>query len=125
MQAHYTVNVYLESYHVYVLQAMKLYWDTRTDLHIGTLMKQTFSFISEKNRCSLHAIRREVSLTLRLIPNFALRKLHFQPICLLHLRDLQEIEFLTKKFVSFQFYEIYFKISKYFLNFTKNRKKKN
>ncbi|EFO27067.2 hypothetical protein LOAG_01422 [Loa loa] len=80
-----------------LILATKLYWDTRTDLHIGDLMRQTFPFINQKNRYSLHAIRRELSLMLRLIPNFALRKLHFQPIYLLHLQDLQDIEIRTKK----------------------------
>uniref|UniRef100_A0A8R1U084 F-box domain-containing protein n=1 Tax=Onchocerca volvulus TaxID=6282 RepID=A0A8R1U084_ONCVO len=77
--------------------AIKLYWDSYTDLHIDSLMRQTFSFINEKNRCSLYAIRREVSQALRLIPNFALRRIHFQPILSLHLQDLKDIETRTKK----------------------------
>ncbi|KAM3716443.1 F-box/LRR-repeat protein [Dirofilaria immitis] len=77
--------------------AMKLYWDSYTDLDIDSLMRKTFSFINEKNRCSLYAIRREISQALRLIPNFSLRKVHFQPILSLHLQDLKDIEIRTKK----------------------------
>ncbi|CAG9540503.1 unnamed protein product [Cercopithifilaria johnstoni] len=77
--------------------AMKVYWDTYNDLHIDTLMEKTFSFVAEKNRCSLHAIRREITLTLCLIPNFTLRKLYFQPVYSLHLQDLRDIEIRAKK----------------------------
>ncbi|VDK70468.1 unnamed protein product [Litomosoides sigmodontis] len=77
--------------------ALNIFWDTYTDLHIDTLMRKTFSFISETKRCSLHTIRREIGLALSLIPDFTLRKLHLHPIYALHLRDLQEIEILTEK----------------------------
>ncbi|VBB25352.1 unnamed protein product [Acanthocheilonema viteae] len=77
--------------------ALKIYWDKYTDLHIDTLMKQTFPFITKNNRYSLHAIRREIALILHLIPNFTLRKLYLQPFYSLHIQDLREIEMRTKK----------------------------
>uniref|UniRef100_A0A0R3RSR1 F-box domain-containing protein n=1 Tax=Elaeophora elaphi TaxID=1147741 RepID=A0A0R3RSR1_9BILA len=77
--------------------AMKVYWNTCTDLHIGSLIKQNFSFINMRNRCSLHAIRRQITIALRLIPKFTLRRLSFQPIYSLHLQDLRDIEIRTGK----------------------------
>ncbi|EJW81753.1 hypothetical protein WUBG_07337 [Wuchereria bancrofti] len=76
--------------------ALKLYWNTYTDLHIGAVIKQAFS-IAYENRYSLHTIRKEIAIMLRLIPDFTLRTLHFQPICSLHLWDLQDIEMFTRK----------------------------
>ncbi|KAK6109135.1 hypothetical protein QQG55_34800 [Brugia pahangi] len=77
--------------------ALKLYWKTYTDFHVGAVMKQAFSIAYETNQYSLHTIRKEIANMLRLIPNFTLRTLHFQPICTLHLWDLQDIELFTRK----------------------------
>uniref|UniRef100_A0A915PRW2 Uncharacterized protein n=1 Tax=Setaria digitata TaxID=48799 RepID=A0A915PRW2_9BILA len=53
--------------------------------------------MNRDEQCSLHAIRNEIGQVLRLMPDFALRNVRFQPICSLHVQDLRDIEYRTKK----------------------------
>lgn len=78
-------------------RALEEFWNTRTELHIGSLLQHTFPFVSKYRYYSLRAVRKEVAHALRIIPNYTLRSFRIQPICALYVEDLRNIETVTEK----------------------------